>query len=46
MKKCEKACENQEKLVETHFLRKGKSIKHKEFSHSKSNKILINRELI
>ena len=42
MKECQKECENHEKKAETHFLRKEKGIKRKDFSHSKSNKILIN----
>jgi hypothetical protein len=46
MKKCEKACENLKKRIEVLFLKKEKSIKHKEFSLLKSNKILINKGLI
>ena len=46
MKECEKECENHEKKAETHFWRKEKGIKRKEFSHSKSNKILINTAVI
>jgi hypothetical protein len=46
MKDHEKGCENQKKQAETNFLRKEKGIKRKEFSHSKSNKILINTTVI
>jgi hypothetical protein len=46
MKDHEKGCENQKKQAETNFLRKEKGIKRKEFSHSKSNKILINMAVI